>query len=153
MLIIGFVLWELHRESKGESVLMPMSMWTQPGAKMGSTILLVFFGWWAFNTLGYYLPLFYQEVQLYSPIQTAVHLIPSGIAVSSLVQTSYAPCAVLTWTMSGLHCKHGYRIPCLTYSRTDPSPRRRSLDSGKPLSTSCPFAFNLRSRLQVSYLV
>ena len=82
VLIIGFVLWELHREAKGESVLLPMSMWTQPGAKMGSTILLVFFGWWAFNTLGYYLPLFYQEVQLYSPIQTAVHLIPSGIAVS-----------------------------------------------------------------------
>ncbi|KAI0084742.1 major facilitator superfamily domain-containing protein [Irpex rosettiformis] len=80
ILIIGFVLWELRREAKGESVLLPMSMWTQPGAKMGSTILLVFFGWWAFNTLGYYLPLFYQEVQLYTPIQTAVHLVPIGVA-------------------------------------------------------------------------
>ncbi|KAI0684208.1 major facilitator superfamily domain-containing protein [Cytidiella melzeri] len=80
VLIVSFVLWELRREAKGDSVLLPMSMWTQPGAKMGSTILLVFFGWWAFNTIGYYLPLFYQEVQLLSPIQTAIHLIPSGVS-------------------------------------------------------------------------
>ncbi|KAI0341364.1 MFS general substrate transporter [Trametopsis cervina] len=80
ILIVAFVLWELRREAKGESVLLPMSMWTQPGAKMGPTILLVFFGWWGFNTLGYYLPLFYQETELLTAKETAVRLIPSGIA-------------------------------------------------------------------------
>lgn len=60
-----------------------MSMWTQPGAKMGPTILLVFFGWWGFNTLAYLVPLFYQEVQLLSPLQTAIRLVPMGISVSN----------------------------------------------------------------------
>lgn len=82
MLIIGFVLWELRREAKNQSVLLPMSMWTQPGAKMGPIILLVFFGWWGFNTLAYFIPLFYQQVQLLNPLQTAVRLVPMGISVS-----------------------------------------------------------------------
>lgn len=50
---------------------------------MGPTILMVFFGWWGFNTLGYFLPLFFQEVQLLNPLQTAIRLVPMGISVSS----------------------------------------------------------------------
>ncbi|EKM56493.1 uncharacterized protein PHACADRAFT_207718 [Phanerochaete carnosa HHB-10118-sp] len=80
ILIVSFVFWELRREAKGQSVLLPMSLWTQPGAKMGPVILLVFFGWWGFNTLGYFVPLFFQEVQLLSPLQTAVRLVPMGIS-------------------------------------------------------------------------
>ena len=82
VLIVGFVLWELRREAKNQSVLLPMSMWTQPGAKMGPIILLVFFGWWGFNTLSYFVPLFFQEVQLLNPLQTAVRLVPMGVSVS-----------------------------------------------------------------------
>ena len=85
VLIVGFVLWELRREARNESVLLPMSMWTQPGAKMGPVILIVFFGWWGFNTLSYFIPLFYQQVQLLSPLQTAVRLVPMGISVRIFV--------------------------------------------------------------------
>ena len=81
ILIVSFVVWELRREARGQSVLLPMSMWTQPGAKMGPVILLVFFGWWGFNTLGYFAPLFFQEVQSLSPLQTAVRLVPMGVSV------------------------------------------------------------------------
>ena len=49
---------------------------------MGPVILIVFFGWWGFNTLAYFIPLFYQEVQLLNPLQTALRLVPMGISVS-----------------------------------------------------------------------
>lgn len=81
-ILVLFVLWELRRESKGQSVLFPMSMWTQRGTKMGPVFLLVVFGWWGFNTLSYFAPLYYQQVLLLSPIQTSVRLVPLGIAVS-----------------------------------------------------------------------
>lgn len=58
-----------------------MSMWTQKGAKMGPVFVLVVFGWWGFNTLSYYVPLYYQQVLGLSPIQTSVRLVPLGIAV------------------------------------------------------------------------
>lgn len=82
ILLVSFILWEIRRESKGQSVLMPMSMFSQPGAKMGPIILLVVFGWWGFNTQGYFIPLFYQQVQNLSPLQTALRLVPAGISVS-----------------------------------------------------------------------
>ena len=82
VLIVSFVLWELRREARGQSVLLPMSMWTQPAAKMGPVILMVFFGWWGFNTLAYLVPLYLQEVVVLSPLQTAIRLIPMGISVS-----------------------------------------------------------------------
>ena len=54
LVLLGlFVYYERWRESKNKSVLMPMSMWRYPNARMGSVISLVFFGWWAFNTMGY----------------------------------------------------------------------------------------------------
>ncbi|KAL4251979.1 MFS transporter superfamily protein [Abortiporus biennis] len=80
LILISFVLWELRREGRNQSVLLPMSMWSKPGAKMGPIILLVVFAWWAFNTHGYYVPLFYEQVQLMGPMETAIHLIPSGVS-------------------------------------------------------------------------
>ncbi|PSR74384.1 hypothetical protein PHLCEN_2v9892 [Hermanssonia centrifuga] len=85
ILIMSFVAWEMRREAKGQSVLLPMSMWTQPGTKMGPIILLVFFGWWGFNTLAYFVPLFYQEVLLLTPLQTAVRLVPMGVSLGTSV--------------------------------------------------------------------
>lgn len=85
ILIVSFVLWELHRERRGQSVLLPMSIWTQPGAKMGPIILLVFFGWWGFNIMGYFSPLFFQGVLLLTPLQTALCLVPMGVAVSAFI--------------------------------------------------------------------
>ncbi|CAL1708737.1 unnamed protein product [Somion occarium] len=79
VIIVLFVLWELWREAKGQSVLLPMSMWIQPGTKMGPVVLLVIFGWWGFNTMAYYAPLYYQQVQLLSPLQTSVRLVPLGV--------------------------------------------------------------------------
>ncbi|KAI0790533.1 major facilitator superfamily domain-containing protein [Abortiporus biennis] len=80
LILISFVLWELRREGRNQSVLLPMSMWSKPGAKMGPIILLVVFAWWAFNTHGYFVPLFYEQVQLMGPMETAIHLIPSGVS-------------------------------------------------------------------------
>ncbi|EMD34687.1 hypothetical protein CERSUDRAFT_116875 [Gelatoporia subvermispora B] len=80
MIIVSFVLWEIRCESRGRPVLVPMSMWTQPGAKTGPIIACVVFAWWAFNTLAYYAPLFYQEVLLLSPLQTSLRLIPMGVS-------------------------------------------------------------------------
>lgn len=56
---------------------------------MGPVILLVFFGWWGFNTLAYFVPLFYQQVQLLSPLETAVRLVPMGIAVCGTAVKSF----------------------------------------------------------------
>ncbi|OCH84235.1 major facilitator superfamily MFS-1 [Obba rivulosa] len=80
MIILFFVLWEIRCEARGQPVLVPMSMWTQPGAKMGPVIACVVFAWWAFNTLAYYAPLYYQEVLLLSPLQTSLRLLPMGIS-------------------------------------------------------------------------
>ena len=81
ILIVSFVAWEIRREAKGQSVLFPMSLWKQPKAMMGPIVLIVFFGWWAFNTLGYFVPLYFQQVLLLSPLQTSVRLIPMGLTV------------------------------------------------------------------------
>ncbi|KAF7790920.1 hypothetical protein EIP86_001878 [Pleurotus ostreatoroseus] len=67
-----------------------MSIWIQPGVKMGPIILLVFFAWWGFNTLSYFVALFFQEVQMLNPLQTAIRLIPMGISgIMSNIVTGY----------------------------------------------------------------
>jgi len=62
------------------SVLVPMSMWRYPGARMGSVIALVFFAWWAFNTMAYFATLYYQQVKLLSPLQTSLRFIAMAMA-------------------------------------------------------------------------
>ncbi|EKM51512.1 uncharacterized protein PHACADRAFT_101624, partial [Phanerochaete carnosa HHB-10118-sp] len=96
LLLISFVLWELRREAKGQSVLLPMSMWTQPGTKMAPVILLVFFSWWGFNTLSYYIPLFFQQVQGLSPLQTVLRLVPMGISVWQILVVAGLVCAMVS---------------------------------------------------------
>lgn len=45
VLLVAFWYYEQWREGKNLSVLMPPSMWRQPGAKMTAVILMVFFAW------------------------------------------------------------------------------------------------------------
>ncbi|KZP16560.1 MFS general substrate transporter [Athelia psychrophila] len=73
LVLIGlFVYYERWRDSKGNSVLVPMSIWRHPTTRMGRVILLVFFSWWAFNTITYFATLYYQEVNLHNPLQTSL---------------------------------------------------------------------------------
>ena len=48
VLLALFLYYEHCREARNQSVLMPMSMWRYPGARMGSVIALVFFAWYEF---------------------------------------------------------------------------------------------------------
>ena len=46
LIILGaFVAWEAYRERVGKSVIMPISLWTKPGTKMGAMVGLVFLAW------------------------------------------------------------------------------------------------------------
>ena len=46
LVILGaFVAWEAYRERVGKSVIMPISLWTKPGTKMGAMVGLVFLAW------------------------------------------------------------------------------------------------------------
>jgi hypothetical protein len=45
VLLLAFWYYERWREAKNLSVLIPPSMWRQPGAKMTAVILMVFFAW------------------------------------------------------------------------------------------------------------
>ncbi|OCH89214.1 MFS general substrate transporter [Obba rivulosa] len=80
VIMVLFVFWEIRCEGRGQAVLVPMSIWSQPGAKMGPIIACIIFAWWAFNTLSYFSALFYQQVLLLSPIQTVLRLLPIGIS-------------------------------------------------------------------------
>ncbi|KAG1718818.1 major facilitator superfamily domain-containing protein [Suillus occidentalis] len=74
---------------KTKSVLMPLSIWRQPGAKLGPLVGVVFFGWFSFDTLSYSLRYInspslmvfsFQQVQLLDPLQTSLRFIPMAIA-------------------------------------------------------------------------
>ncbi|KAG2118366.1 major facilitator superfamily domain-containing protein [Suillus clintonianus] len=80
VLLVTFVFFERWRESRNMSVLMPLSIWRQPGAKLGPLIGVVFFGWFSFDTLSYFFTLYYQQVQLLDPLQTSLRFIPMAIA-------------------------------------------------------------------------
>ena len=54
LLIAAFIWYERRREARGLSVLMPPSMWNQPGARVGSLVALIFFAWFSFNSLNYF---------------------------------------------------------------------------------------------------
>ncbi|KAJ6482010.1 major facilitator superfamily domain-containing protein [Mycena sanguinolenta] len=80
MLLGCFFYYERWRETRGLAVLMPLSMWNQPGSKMGSMVSLVFFAWFSFNSINYLVTLYFQQVKLLNPLQTAVRFIPTTIA-------------------------------------------------------------------------
>ncbi|EIM80377.1 MFS general substrate transporter, partial [Stereum hirsutum FP-91666 SS1] len=85
-----FVLYQRWRDSKGRSVLVPFRLLNHPESKLGSMTLLVFFAWsrrFTFNSLLYWITLYFQQVNLLTPMQTAVRFIPvaiSGIVVNTL---------------------------------------------------------------------
>ncbi|KAH8827157.1 major facilitator superfamily domain-containing protein [Flagelloscypha sp. PMI_526] len=85
VVLAAFLYYEHTREKKNVAVLMPLSIWRIPKARMGPLMAVVFFGWWSFNTLMYWFTLFFQEVQMLSPLETAVRFCPlviSGIIVN-----------------------------------------------------------------------
>ncbi|KAJ7757476.1 MFS general substrate transporter [Mycena metata] len=80
VILIIFVFYERHREARGLSVLMPITIWKQPATKISSIVSIQFFIWWSFNTLSYFLTLYYQQVLLLDPLKTAVRFLPMTIA-------------------------------------------------------------------------
>ncbi|KAJ7682956.1 major facilitator superfamily domain-containing protein [Mycena rosella] len=80
VILAVFIFYERHRENRGQSVLLPIKIWQQPGKKMGSIVAIQFFVWWSFNTLSYFTTLYYQQVNRLSPVETAVRYIPMTIA-------------------------------------------------------------------------
>ncbi|KAJ6455296.1 major facilitator superfamily domain-containing protein [Mycena vitilis] len=81
LLLLGsFIYYERWRETRELAVLMPLSMWNNPEAKMGSMVTLVFFAWFSFNSINYLVTLYFQQVKLLNPLQTALRFIPSTIA-------------------------------------------------------------------------
>ncbi|EUC65524.1 MFS transporter [Rhizoctonia solani AG-3 Rhs1AP] len=83
--LVGFVEWERRREQAGKSVLVPLSIFRVPN--FGPLLGVTFTAWWSFNALNYYATLFFQSVQLLSPLQTSVSFLPlalSGIFLNTL---------------------------------------------------------------------
>ncbi|KAI1795258.1 major facilitator superfamily domain-containing protein [Ganoderma leucocontextum] len=80
LLILGaFVAWEAYRERREQSVIMPISLWTKPGTKMGPMVALVFFAWASYNALSYFVTLFYQQIRGDDPIHTSLETLPFAI--------------------------------------------------------------------------
>ncbi|KAF8173584.1 major facilitator superfamily domain-containing protein [Mycena galopus ATCC 62051] len=79
VLLVLFWFYELWREKKGKSVLMPPSIWKKESARMPATIGMVFFAWWNFDTLLYLCAIYYQQVNGLSPLQASIRFLPSII--------------------------------------------------------------------------
>ncbi|KAJ7718958.1 major facilitator superfamily-domain-containing protein [Mycena maculata] len=76
-LLVVFWFYEKWREHNAMSVLMPPSIWSQPGAKMPAVIAMIFFAWWSFNTLLYISTLYFQQVKVLAPLQTSIRFLPT----------------------------------------------------------------------------
>ncbi|KAG8856605.1 hypothetical protein FRB96_006365 [Tulasnella sp. 330] len=72
--IVSFLWWEEKRERDQKHTLLPLSIWKAKG--LGTMIGVVFFAWAPFNALSYLCTLMYQQVQLLSPIRTAIYFLP-----------------------------------------------------------------------------
>ena len=46
VILAAFVAWEVYRERRDKSVIMPMSLWTKPGTKMAPMVAVVFLAWY-----------------------------------------------------------------------------------------------------------
>ncbi|KAH7344409.1 major facilitator superfamily domain-containing protein [Rhizoctonia solani] len=76
--LAGFIEWERRREHAGKSVLVPLSIFRVPN--FGPLLAVAFTAWWSFNALNYYATLFFQSVQLLSPLQTSVSFLPLAMS-------------------------------------------------------------------------
>ncbi|THX35942.1 putative transporter [Aureobasidium pullulans] len=72
-LIVAFVFWELYYPHP----LVPMSIWRDKNFSLVMIVLL--FGMMAFSVAEFFLALYMQEVWKWSPLTTAVHLLPMAI--------------------------------------------------------------------------
>ncbi|KAG8711818.1 hypothetical protein FRC08_015392 [Ceratobasidium sp. 394] len=82
MCLVGFIQWERQREHAGKSVLVPLSLFRAP--RFGAMLAVAFTAWWSFNALNYYATLFFQSVQLLSPIQTSISFLPLAMSGMTL---------------------------------------------------------------------
>ncbi|KAJ7444946.1 major facilitator superfamily domain-containing protein [Mycena latifolia] len=82
-----FIFYERHREKRGQSVLLPIKIWQQPGTKMGSVIAIQFLVWWSFNTLSYFSTLYYQQVNQLNPLMRVrfITMTIAGVVVNLLL--------------------------------------------------------------------
>ncbi|KAG8680445.1 hypothetical protein FRC09_018225, partial [Ceratobasidium sp. 395] len=80
--LVGFIEWERRREHAGKSVLVPLSIFRAP--RFGPLLAVVFTAWWSFNALNYYATLFFQSVQLLSPLQTSLSFLPLAMSGMTL---------------------------------------------------------------------
>ncbi|QRW05671.1 major facilitator superfamily transporter [Ceratobasidium sp. AG-Ba] len=76
--LVGFIEWERRRERAGKPVLVPLSIFRTP--RFGPLLAVVFTAWWSFNALNYYATLFFQSVQLLSPLQTSLSFLPLAMS-------------------------------------------------------------------------
>ncbi|KAI0742337.1 major facilitator superfamily domain-containing protein [Daedaleopsis nitida] len=80
LVILGaFLAWEMYRERRDRSVIMPVSLWTKPGTKMGAMVGVVFLAWASYNCLSYFVTLFYQQVRGDDPVKTSLETLPFAI--------------------------------------------------------------------------
>nr|GAT47431.1 predicted protein [Mycena chlorophos] len=77
LILALFIFYERYREARGLSVIVPMNIWN---VKLASVLGTLFFSMWSFNLMIYYSTLYYQQINLLTPLQTAVRYIPMTIA-------------------------------------------------------------------------
>lgn len=88
LLLLAFVFYEIWRERRKQSVLLPMRIFLQPRARLGPVMALVFFGWWNFNTMSYLMTLYYQQVLVLDPLETALRFLPMTVAAFIFLVTT-----------------------------------------------------------------
>ncbi|KAK7044587.1 MFS general substrate transporter [Favolaschia claudopus] len=79
VVLTAFIFYERRREARGQSVILPIQIWRQPGTQMSAIIACQFLVWWSFNVLSYFSTLYYQQVIRINPLQTAVRFSPMTI--------------------------------------------------------------------------
>ncbi|KAI0776576.1 major facilitator superfamily domain-containing protein [Trametes elegans] len=79
LILVAFVRWETYRERHDQSVIMPISLWTKPGTKMGPMVAVVFLAWASYNCLSYFVTLFYQQLRGDDPVHTSLETLPFAI--------------------------------------------------------------------------
>lgn len=85
--LVLFAMWERRRESQGRAVLLPFSIFKQGNGRFGGVFAMIFLMWWGFNTVQYFVTLYFQDVQKLTPLHTSIAFIPeaiSGMIVNAL---------------------------------------------------------------------
>ncbi|KAF7302550.1 MFS domain-containing protein [Mycena chlorophos] len=77
LILALFILYERHREARGLSVILPMNIWN---VQLLSFLGTLFFSTWSFSIIIYYSTLYYQQINLLSPLATALRFIPLTVA-------------------------------------------------------------------------